>query len=354
MALPRCIQYESSSTAAALDLDERHDGSPFLQVRKEQAQRRLYADGMMNAMYRPKYVCWECRRTFKPTVCEGKRIVHTGQSDVHKIRETTSGQLYVAPRRYQSANEAVRAHPAEKEAAIFYRQPSSDPREQTVWAVQELPPATNTRQASHASSSQRHQGPPLPKGSVSRRTSTQIRYDQALSNEIDRLYQPIQGGSSATATSGEEDGFESASDRLAARDALQASSLPPRIVVTCCPSCGTIGSRIGSNFRAPPHKDTKAWAEARRRTEEEGEHWTFCMDAERVGWMAELVRLVRARRNAEQAAAAATAADGEAGMRRAARRDPYHISGKDRLREDELRRKLGLMDTDIALNDLSL
>ncbi|KAK0552313.1 hypothetical protein OC845_001793 [Tilletia horrida] len=129
--------------------------------------------------------------------------------------------------------------------------------------------------------------------------------------------------------------------------------LPPRIVVTCCPQCGNVGTRIGPNFRAPPRKDVKAWKEAERRTTEEGEHWTFCMGRQEVEWMQELVALVEARMELEggdktqeeggQGLAAASGSTSQTVKRPPAAR----VSGKHRRREAELRAKLGLSHSEI-------
>ncbi|KAK0545249.1 hypothetical protein OC846_005749 [Tilletia horrida] len=288
---PRCVQHRRGSTALALEMErtwpDRASSSrpPKHSLAEDIAAGQRYQYGTStNVLRRPKYVCWPCRRTFKPTVCHGKQIHHT---EKRGNLETTGGQAHLAndPQRslrsWDALEDSVRhstdAGPAQSTNTQFSYNPASDGREQTVWVVCDDPGS----------------GKPL--------------------EEL----------------------------------------LPPRIVVTCCPQCGNVGTRIGPNFRAPPRKDVKAWKEAERRTTEEGEHWTFCMGRQEVEWMQELVALVEARMELEggdktqeeggQGLAAASGSTSQTVKRPPAAR----VSGKHRRREAELRAKLGLSHSEI-------
>lgn len=104
-----------------------------------------------------------------------------------------------------------------------------------------------------------------------------------------------------------------------------------RQVVTCCPECSREGTRVGSTFRAPPKKDSQAWAKARALTIEEGERWDFCMSNRQVEEYHQLNQLLRAR-YAKQ----------EAGQR---------VGAKHREREASLRANLGLINCSVRIDD---
>ncbi|KAE8265423.1 hypothetical protein A4X09_0g6645 [Tilletia walkeri] len=335
--LPRCLQYERWSTTSALNSMAQHTNSwPNSSGLIQQSQQRQYADGLMNAAYRPKYVCWDCRRTFKPTVCDGKRVVHTAQADKHGIAETTDGQSYLAPRRFQSPKKAEKDSNA---SSTYIRHPSSDPREQTVWAIHDDPGPHRTHQMMLKGANIWTNY-----GKGKKEATLLAAYQQHVFDKAEESYESTgeweprkrEPNFPPECTTREEADAWLA----AARASIPTELLPPRVVVTCCPACGEVGTRIESNFRAPKYKDIKAWKEARRRTEEEGEHWTFCLSEEEVSQMAELVELAKARDKVEQ-----EGDHSEGGSE-------GYVSGKDRRREQELRAKLGLMKSKINVEGI--
>ncbi|KAK0545250.1 hypothetical protein OC846_005750 [Tilletia horrida] len=332
--------------------------------RIEDAQLAAFARGMTNAAYRPKYVCWPCRRTFKPTVCPGKRVVHTAYFEEHGIVETTSGQIRGPPAQVvqdNSLSASTAKSPKQKHKATYERHPASDPRLQTVWAVHDDPGASSMHQRvawrSRCSPDGTHQ-PYTTQIESSQwkkaRGACYVYQDQRRQDM--ELHMRSAGLGNTWHPNHWRDTSLVSDDGLAEmRASIPSHLLPPRIVVTCCPECGEVGTRIGPNFRAPPRKDVKAWKEVERRTTEDGEDWTFCIRRQELEWMHELVPLIEARmkleggtESQEGAGEGSASASGSSSSSRSGKRPvDARVSGKDRRREAELRSKLGLSCSEI-------
>jgi len=329
----------------------KHSDSPYLDSRIDNAQTKHYQDGCADTLYRPKYVCWDCRRTFKPTVPRGTKVTHTGQPEAHGIVETTDGRPFLGSGRDQS----VRKHQITSGRA-FARHPGPDSRIQTVWAVHDMPHKDGVTHPKDLDLWAQGPNEGIANFKWKNRNNKLSKYQDYAEHRIQRLHKPLRSHFAELnsydplfppdcSTEAEVDAWLAEE-----RKRLPSHRLPPRVVVTCCPSCGQVGTRIGSNFRPPPQKDTKAWAEAKRRTIDEGEQWNFCLTGTQMAEMQELFGLARARYAVENAEVlkhpGVTAAPSHGEVRERTRTG---TSKRDRQREQELRTRLGLAKSKIYL-----
>ncbi|PWN40977.1 hypothetical protein IE81DRAFT_348763 [Ceraceosorus guamensis] len=295
-----------------------------LQRYKTEAKKySQYAGQQASILHKPKYACFDCRRAFKPTACDGNESLYgaRGLADL-----TTDGQI-VPPTGQESDAELSLAvartqHLSRRRQdrdGIYTHPPGARPTD-PVWLIRTAAPLDEREDATAE-----------PVGDVNLLASPQRiehykKFGRATVSQAQELF-PTRTSRQPSLEAGKT---LEARQSWIAKHSSSAAHVFWRQVVTCCPGCGKEGVRVGSTFRAPSKKDAKAWESMRRSTLEQGNRWDFCKTNGQVKDYNELAGLLQARWDKQ-----------EGGGR---------VRCKDRDRERVLRDELGLSDCDINIS----